>query len=312
MSRRALAYLLAIWTAFLVFGTVAGAATVFPPGMRIGLEPTGDLKVSTNFPGFEDVDRKVAVAILELPASAFGELEKALQGSSQPGLTDVKRESFKFVGGTGALLTARGEVKDVKMRKWVLLANVAEQDLTVMINVELPETALGTYSDAAIRKTLASVALRPTPIDEQMGMLPFKVGDLAGFRVSRVLPTGLIITEGPSDDITKQPYLIVAIGPGGPEQPTDRANFARDMLLASPLRSLTLQSGEPLRIGGLPGYEIRGEAKGVDDAPLSIVQWTRFGGGGYLRIVGVGAKKDWDALFNRFRTVRDSIEQRQR
>lgn len=312
LSRRASAYVLAIWTAFVALGTVAGAATVFPPGMRIGLEPTGDLKVSTRFPGFEDAERKVTIAVLELPAQAFGELEKAFQGKDQPDLTDVKRERFNFAGGTGELLTARGEVKDIKMRKWVLLANAAEQNLTIMINVEMPETALPIYSDAAIRETLASVTLRPPPVDEQLGMLPFKIGDLGGFRVSKVLPGGVILTEGPSDDISKQPYLIVAIGPGGPEQANDRANFARDLLLASPLRALTLQSGEPIRIGGLPGYEIRAQAKTADDAPLSVVQWLRFGGGGYLRIVGVGAKDSWDTLFNRFRAVRDSIEPRQR
>ena len=50
--------------------TAAGAKPVFPPGLRIGLEAPGDLKPSTHFPGFEDVDRKVAITILDLPARA--------------------------------------------------------------------------------------------------------------------------------------------------------------------------------------------------------------------------------------------------
>ncbi len=65
-----------------------------------------------------------------------------------------------------------------------------------------------------------------------------------------------------------------------------------------------------MRIGGLPGYEIRAQAKGLNGEPLSLVQWVRFGGGGFLRIVGVGRKDDWDALFTRFRAVRDGIEPR--
>ena len=65
-----------------------------------------------------------------------------------------------------------------------------------------------------------------------------------------------------------------------------------------------------MRIGGLPGYEIRAQAKGLNDEPLSLVQWLRFGGGSFLRIVGVGRKDDWDALFTRFRAVRDGIDRR--
>ena len=38
-----------------------------------------------------------------------------------------------------------------------------------------------------------------------------------------------------------------------------------------------------------------------------VAQWLRFGGGGFLRVVGVGRKDDWDALFTRFRAVRDGI-----
>jgi hypothetical protein len=119
------------------------------------------------------------------------------------------------------------------------------------------------------------------------------------------------MTEGPSDDIRKQPYVTVSIGSGAPEQADDRARFARDLLTPAPMRDLSLQSGEPMRIGGLPGYEIRAQAKGSDDDPLSLVQWIRFGGGGvFLRVVGVGRRDDWNALFTRFRAVRDGIDPR--
>ena len=118
----------------------------------------------------------------------------------------------------------------------------------------------------------------------------------------------MILTDGPSDDLSKQPYMIVSIGRGAPEQPDDRAQFARDALSSAPLRDLTVQSAEAMRIGGLPGYEIRAQAKGPDGEPFMLVQWVRFGGGGFLRVVGVGRKDGWDALFTRFRAVRDGIE----
>jgi hypothetical protein len=41
-----------------------------------------------------------------------------------------------------------------------------------------------------------------------------------------------------------------------------------------------------------------------------MVQWLRFGTGGYLRIVAVSPSEDWDTMFARFRAVRDGINLR--
>jgi hypothetical protein len=314
MPRRSLANLVAamlvIWAAPAVFGPAFGAEPVFPLGLRIGLEPPGDLKPSTRFPGFEDFDRKVAISILDLPAGAYAELERAAQSPNQRGLTDMKREDFTFRSGAGLLVTAGSQVNDVKLHKWILLAAAAaDKDLTVLITVEVPEAALAVYSDAVIRQALASVTFRPAPLQEQLGMLPFKLGHLAGFRVVKALPAGgVILTEGPSDDISNQPYVIVSIGQGSPEQPDDRAKFARDLLAAAPLRDINVESAEAMRIGGRPGFEIRAQAKGLNGEPILVAQWLRFNGGNFLRVVGVGRKDAWDALFTRFRALRDGVE----
>ena len=310
MLRRLIIALLAICAVAMM--RPAAAEPVFPPGLRIGLEPPGDLKPSTHFSGFEDVGRKVAITILDLPAAAYGGLEQAANAENQHGLVDFKREDFSFRSGKGLLVTGRIQVKDGVLDKWILLASApAEQDLTVLLNVEVPESALAIYPDAVIRKALASVTFRPMPIQEQLGMLPFKLGDLAGFRVMKVLPSGgVILTDGPSDDLNKQPYVIVSIGRGVPERPDDRARFARDMLSASPLRDLTLQSADGMRIGGGPGFEIRAQASGANGEPIMVAQWLRFIGDNFLRVIGIGPKADWDALFTRFRAVRDGIDMR--
>jgi cell division inhibitor SulA len=39
-----------------------------------------------------------------------------------------------------------------------------------------------------------------------------------------------------------------------------------------------------------------------------VAQWLRFSGGNFLRVIGIGRKDDWDALFTRFRALRDGIE----
>jgi hypothetical protein len=40
------------------------------------------------------------------------------------------------------------------------------------------------------------------------------------------------------------------------------------------------------------------------------VQWLRFGGGGYLQMVGIARADAWPRTLARLRTVRDSVELR--
>ena len=311
MLCRLLVPMLTVWAGLSVLSPAVSAEPVFPPGLRIGLEPPDDLKLSTRFPGFEDADRKVSFAILDLPGRAYEELERSIFAKNQRGLEDLKRESFPFASGIGFLISGLAHENGVTSYKWFLLATAVGgvRDLAVLINVDVPEAARVVYSDAVVRKALASVTFRPAPIQEQLGLLPFKLNELAGFRAMQAMASGgVILTDGPTDDINKQPYIIVSVGRGAPGNADDRAKFARELLSSAPLRDISVTLAEPMRIGGLPGYEIRAQAKGLDGAPVTLVQWVRFGSGGFLRIVGAGRPDDWDALFTRFRAVRDGIE----
>ena len=128
-----------------------------------------------------------------------------------------------------------------------------------------------------VRKALASVTFRPAPIQEQLGLLPFKLGEPAGFRVMKVFPDGVILTEGPGDDLSQQPYVIVSVGRGAPEQPDDRAALrARSAVVGAVARPSAVQSADAMRIGGAPGYEIRAQAEGAKGEPVMLAQWLRF------------------------------------
>jgi hypothetical protein len=323
MPCRTLAIFVAVWAALAAFSpgftpgftSALAADAVFPPGSRVGLAPSGDLKLSQRFPGFEDMDRKVVIVIYDLPAAALPELERAAESKLSPTIIPKKQEDFSFIGGKGKLLSANAQGHDFKLNRWILVAAAEpDKDLATLIGVDVPDAARAVYTDAVIRKMLSSVTFRPAPIQEQLGMLPFKINQLAGFRVMKVLPPGVVMmTEGPSDELVKQPFVIVSLGQGAPEAPDDRARFASDLLSTAPLKDLTPTSTEAMRIGGLPGYEIRAQAKGPTNDDWSVVQWLRFanGSGGFMRVVGVGPKADWDTLFPRFRAVRDGIASRE-
>jgi hypothetical protein len=66
-----------------------------------------------------------------------------------------------------------------------------------------------------------------------------------------------------------------------------------------------------LRIAGQPGHQIVAQARDPSGAAdLTIVQWVRFLGGGYIHLVGLSRADAWPQAYPRFRAVRDGIDPR--
>jgi hypothetical protein len=285
---------------------------LYPPGSLVGLVPPPGLHTSTSFPGFEDREQNVALLLGALPPEAFAELEKAdsADGLKKLGATLEKRELLTLPTGKAFLVIGRQE----KQSTWMLVA--ATPDLTAMVTLRIPDSAKGVYPDSVIRAALASVAVRPeVPIEEQLGLLPFKLGALAGFKINRVLPgRGVMLTDAASDGSGKatDPYLMVNLMPGAASEAGDRDDLARRVFRTIPnLKDVRITGSEPLRIGGQQGHEIMASAKDpASGADISLVQWLRFGGGAFLHLVGMAPTPAWTQTYARFRAVRDGIAPR--
>jgi hypothetical protein len=316
MLRRFLIFfLVAAWAGFAALTPACAGRLVFPPGSRIGLEPPGDLKLSRRFLGFDDTVRNVVITLLDLPAATYEAFEKSAFATVSKGLIVDKRELFAFRGGVGYLITGHEAVNGADLRSWYLLANVSNREIghiAAVVAMRMPHAATRDYPERVVRAALASVSFRQPQVAELLKLLPFKFTNLAGFRVLKVTPQRvLFLIDGPSNDLAKHPYMIVQVGRGAPRAPELRPNFARDLLIRTPLPGLAITSGEAMRINGVLGYEVRAKARGAGDAPLALVQWLRFGGGGgFLRVIGITATDRWDELFPRFRAVRDGIDSR--
>ena len=118
------------------------------------------------------------------------------------------------------------------MHRWFLLASaaaVAVPNLTVLIRIEVPEAARAVYTDAAVRKMLASVTFRKVPLQELLGLLPFKLTAMADFQVVKVAPEGVVVADSAGKDFSEQPYAIISVGRGAPERTDERGRFARDL-----------------------------------------------------------------------------------
>ncbi len=303
------------------------AAPVFPVGSPLGLVPPPGMSLSPNFMGFEDRAKHAAILLTTFPADAFAQLDKSLvpEALQKQSIAIDKREPFQTGAGKGFLLSGRQSTDKGRIRKFMLVAPAG--NMTALVSFQITDQD-NTYSDQVVRDTLATLVVRArVPDAERLSLLPFTVGDLAGFRIDDVLPgRALMLVDGPAGnpppdktsndgniDIAGRPVdarFLVAALEGGPTEPSDDDDFARvtfDQI--GGIKNVRVQDAEPLRIGGQAGYETLANAKDPrSNDDLRVVQWLRFGTGGYMQMVGIARAEVWPGVFPRLRKVRDSID----
>jgi hypothetical protein len=312
-SRLLLAATLA--TALFTAAPALAADVKFPPGSHIGLVPPEGFEVNAMGRGFSDAQNKSAIMILEMPKQAFPEVEKAMSADvlRQQGLAIAFRENLTLKNGKALLVGGRQTVDGTPLRKWILVAETA--GATALVTALVPDTAKNSYTDAVIRAALVSVDQRDNvPPDELLELLPFKLTDTAGMRPIRVEGPTIFLTEGPKDvvDPGEQPLLIVGAGPGGPTEPAQRDNFARNLLAGTnSFKDVKLVSTDVIRLNALQTHQILAEGKDAKTgADIKIVQWVRFGNGAFLRFLGIAKADAWPDSFTKFRTIRDGVAAR--
>jgi hypothetical protein len=288
------------------------ADPVFPPASRLGLAPPPGFSVSPNFAGFQHNDKQATILMAELPGYAYESIQKDVEGElkkDQPGA--ATRADVTFKDGRGFILFAKPTSPQGIVLKWTMVANVS--NATAIVTVLIPEAVQEVASDEAVRASLASLAVRTVPVEEQLAALPFALNQLAGFRLVRVQPgAAAMLTDGPSDGIeaSEQPLLLISIMQASTHpQPAERDGFARRLLGEIPgLKEVRVTRSEPMRVAGQQGHEVLVEAKDAKtDKEVHAVQWLRFGSGTLLRVIGVARKDGWPDTFRRFREVRDGI-----
>jgi hypothetical protein len=307
---RICACLAAAALALLAISLPARAADpIFPPGSRIGLVPPPGMVTSRTFPGFEDPDKNAAILITTLPAAAYAELEKSsvAEAFKKQGVTFEKREPIQLGFGKGFIVTGKQVTDKASYRKWLLTAPA--DGLTALISVQAPEQDK-TYTDAAIHAALSTVAVRDSvPDTERLSLLPFTVAEMSGFHIEDVLPgRALMLVDSPNGSLHAR--LLIAALQGGPIDANNRDTFARlafDEI--GGIRDVHITMAEPLRIGGQAGYQTVAQAKDTQSGTdIMVVQWLRFGSGGFLQMIGIARADAWADVFNRLRAIRDGVE----
>jgi hypothetical protein len=294
-----------------IIGPAFAAEAVFPPGSRVGMIPLVGLARAKTFIGFETEDESVKVLVAELPPEAYGEVMNAFK-ANPAGTGGVKPESIETAVGTAyySVENARSGASAVRRYSMILPGGT----FSGYVAVQIPENAAKIYTDDAVRQMFASAAIRKeVPVEEQLGLMPFKIGELSDFKHVRTLTPGAGILLADGDERTgfeAAPFMVIGLMGSSPTQPEDRGRYAEQAATSIPgVHNWRITMSEPVRIDGMAGYETRLDAtSGKDNTPVTLVQWLRFGGGQSLRIIGSAPREEWAKAFPRFRAVRDGIQ----
>jgi hypothetical protein len=289
------------------------ADPVFPPGVRVGVTPLVGLIGAKTFVGFETEDHGVKVLMAELPAEAYNEVVTAFK-ASPAGTNGIKPESIETTAGVAYYTAENAKNGPTNVRRYSMI--LPGGAFSGYIAVQIPENASKIYTDEAIRKMFATAAVRKeVPLEEQLGLLPFKISQLGDFKKVRTLAVGSAVLLSDSEEnasVELTPFMVLSLMGSMPAQPDDRGRFAQEAAIAIPgVREARMTMSEAIRIDGMPGYETRIDGvSGKDNTPVTIVQWLRFGGPTTLRVIGSAPRDQWAKAFPRFRTVRDGIQPR--
>jgi hypothetical protein len=307
--------LIAVALFFAASGPAFAADPVYPPGARIGMTPLVGLAPAKTFAGFETEDHSVKVLIAELPAAAYGEVKTAFKTNSFPGPNPIKPESLQTAAGEGFYTAESAKDGDAPVRRYSMI--VPGDTFSGYVAMQVPENATKIYSDDAVRQMFATAVVRKeVPVEEQLGLLPFKITELSSFKNVRTLAQGstILLADGTEETgIEASSFMVIGVVASAPTLPEDRGRFAQQAAGQIPgLRDGRITMSEPLRIDGSPGYETRVEAtSGKANIPVTVVQWLRFGSGNQaLRIIASTPRDEWSKAFPRFRAVRDGIQPR--
>src|SRR5579862_1538694 len=199
------------WLAATIASALA-ADPVFPQGARVGMAPLVGLVPAKTFSGFTTEDQTVKVLVAELPAGAFGEVTNGFK-TNPAGPSSVKPESLETGAGTAYYTAETVKNPSGVFRHYSMI--LSGGTFSGYVDVQVPENATKIYSDDAVRQMFASAVVRKeVPVDEQLALMPFKVGNLGDFKHVRALgATGaLLLADGEEETgFEAAPFMVIGL-----------------------------------------------------------------------------------------------------
>src|SRR5882757_8588125 len=202
--------------------------TIFPPGARVGMTPLVGLSPAKSFAGFETEDHGVKVLVTDLPAEAYGEVANAFK-ANPAGSGGVKPESIETPAGLAYYTAENAKDGPTNVRRYSMI--LPGPTFSGYVAVQVPENVSKIYTDDAVRQMFASAVIRnQVPVDEQLGLMPFKMTELSDFKNVRTLAPGAALILADGDEKTGfevSPFMIIGMIGSTAASPDDRGRFAQ-------------------------------------------------------------------------------------
>jgi len=272
---------------------VARAEPVRVPGTSVVLDPPSGFLAAENFPGFQLASRGASIMVTETPGPA-SEVQKGMtpKGLASRGMTLLESQPVCIAGQEALLLHASQSDRGSEFLKWMLVGGDARR--TVMIVGTFPKSEADL--SAPVRKSILTSSWSEKQRGDLFEGLAFRVDPSPKLKLADRIGNELIFSEtgktGPSE--SSQATLVV----GGSINEVVIENveaFAKARAAKTEhLGSLRNLIGRPMRVDGLPGYELIGvgadEKSGRDVRlyQLVLVDSTTY----YLAQGFMGAKRD--------------------
>ena len=178
------------------------ADPIFPPGVRVGVTPLVGLVGARHSVGFETEDHGVKVLMAELPAEAYNEVVTAFK-ASPAGTNGIKPQSIETSAGIAYYTAENARDGTTNVRRYSMI--LPGGAFSGYIAVQVPENASRIYTDEAIRQMFASAVIRKqVPVEEQLGLMPFKISELGDFKNVRTLAVGSAVLLADGEENSKR------------------------------------------------------------------------------------------------------------
>ncbi|XXF78600.1 hypothetical protein P2318_02245 [Myxococcaceae bacterium GXIMD 01537] len=253
-------------------------------GTRVSLVPPPGFVESSRFSGFQNDATASSILVTELPA-AYAEVSAAFEAEpmARKGMKLLERQSID--GGQALLVHLEQDAGGVTFRKWMLA--VGDAKVTALVTGSFRKELEATESApmrAAILSARRNLETAAPPLDPT-----FTLTVTPGLRQAQQVQNALLYTsDGKLEGLKPEdPLLVAAPSLGNPGALDARAFSEKRIQLTAGVKEVTVESGAPLEVNGMKGYELVALAKDAKtDAALVLHQVLLLEEGGYFLLQG--------------------------
>lgn len=260
-------------------------------GTHVIVTPPSEFVVADRFPGFISKETGASIMVSELPAP-LAEVTKDFNagGFRKQGMNLLSQTKASYGKHNGVLISAAQSARGVDFLKW--MAVFGDEKTTYLVTASFPKEAEADLSDV-LKKAVMSARVSATDADP-LDALTFRVSPTNDMKTAKVIGNGILFSKGglfPAKSIDTPIFVVGASASKGLQIP-DKKVFAQSRLQkVATLRDVRVKTTEPIRIGGLDGYESTADAIDADGgSKMLMYQVVLFDADGYYAMQGIATE----------------------